>query len=246
MKRSRKIALITIPVVLVVGLLVGSLIFLSQSYKPMTEAILAMESDSVVTVESTNDWITFIPINFTSEKGFIFYPGGNVEPESYAIIARGIAEEGFFVSIIKMPFDLAVFAPNKAAKIIANYENITTWIIGGHSLGGSMAVQFVYNNPDTLAGLVLLAAYPANTNNISSYTLPVLSIYGSLDGVLSTPINDTKSLLPASTVYIEIVGGNHANFGSYGDQKGDNQASISRSEQQQITINEILSLILSL
>ncbi|HUT80681.1 MAG TPA: alpha/beta hydrolase [Candidatus Bathyarchaeia archaeon] len=246
MKRSRKIALITIPVVLVIGLLAGSLIFLSQSYKPMNEAILAMESDSEVTVESSKDWITFIPTNFTSEIGFIFYPGGNVEPESYAIIARGIAEGGFFVGIIKMPFDLAVFAPNKASELIAYYGNISTWIIGGHSLGGSMAAQFVYNNPDTIAGLVLLAAYPANANNISSYTLPVLSMYGSLDGVLSTPINETKSLLPANTVYIEIIGGNHAYFGSYGEQKGDNQANISRSEQQQITINEILALILSL
>jgi len=243
MKRSKKIVLITIPVVLIVGLLIGGLIFLSQSYKPMDEALLALESDSIVTITNSNDWITFTPTNFTSETGFILYPGGNVEPEAYAIIARGIAEEGFFVSIIKMPFDLAVFAPKKASKLITSYSNISSWIIGGHSLGGSMAAKFVYDSPDQFDGLVFLASYPAKSNDLSNYNLPTLSIYGSLDGVLTTPINETKSLLPPNTTYVEILGGNHAYFGSYGEQKGDLQATISRSEQQQKTIDEISSFI---
>jgi len=243
MKRSKKIILITVPVVLIVGLLVGGLIFLSQSYKPMEEALLALESDTLVTIENGKDWITFIPTNFTTETGFIFYPGGNVEPEAYALIARGIAEEGFFVSIIKMPFDLAVFAPKKASKLMTNYSNITSWIIGGHSLGGSMAAKFVYDSPESFDGLVFLASYPAKSNDLSNYNISALSLYGSLDGVLSTPINDTKSLLPSNAIYFEIQGGNHAYFGSYGEQKGDFQATISRSEQQQITIDEITSFI---
>ena len=46
MKRSRKIALITIPVVLVVGLLVGSLIFLSQSAVSLKIAQRSPETES--------------------------------------------------------------------------------------------------------------------------------------------------------------------------------------------------------
>ncbi len=72
-------------------------------------------------------------------------------------------------------------------------------------------------------------------------------MYGSLDGVLSKNIPDTLSLLPPSTTtLVEIIGGNHANFGSYGDQKGDTIATITRAEQQSITINEISQFLVDL
>jgi len=243
LKRKTKIILITIPTVVFIGIIIGSLIFLSQSYKPMEETIIALESDTKVTVTSTKDWITFSPVNFTSSTGFIFYPGGNVEAESYSIVARGIAEEGFFVGIIKMPFDLAVFSPKKAAKMIEAFPEVNSWIIGGHSLGGSMAANYVYNSPEKINGLIFLASYPASSNDLSVSNISVLSIYGSRDGILSKPINETTTLLPTNTIYVEIVGGNHAYFGSYGEQKGDLQATISRSEQQQITIDEITNFI---
>jgi len=44
--------------------------------------------------------------------------------------------------------------------------------------------------------------------------------------------------LPADTVFVPIQGGNHTQFGYYGNgtelQKGDNPADISRDAQQQI------------
>lgn len=243
MKRKTKIILAVIPSVIFIGLIIGSLVFLSQSYDPMDEAISALESSSDVTILNDKKWITFTPTNFTSKAGFVFYPGGNVEPESYALIARGIAEEGFFVSIIKMPFDLAVFAPNKAAKLISLFPEITNWFIGGHSLGGSMAASFVSNSAVNFTGLVFLASYPSNSINLSTSTIKVLSIYGSLDGVLSKPINEISSQLPESTIYLKIDGGNHAYFGSYGEQKDDLEATITRAEQQQITIGAISAFI---
>ncbi|NHJ46956.1 MAG: alpha/beta hydrolase [Asgard group archaeon] len=246
LKKRTKIALGLIPVYVIVLVLIGSLIYLSISYKPMTEALDAMESTSEITVVDGKKWISFTPTENASTTGFIFYPGGNVEPESYSIIARNIALKGFPVFLVKMPFDLAIFAPNRGGEIIEAHSEITDWIIGGHSLGGAMSVRSVYDSSDLFSGLVLLAAYPDDSNNISSYDIPVITIYGTEDGILSKPISDTLDLLPANTTVLEIVGGNHAYFGSYGDQKGDNVATITRADQQNQTVITITNFLLSI
>ena len=53
----------------------------------------------------------------------------------------------------------------------------------GHSLGGAMAANFVYTNPGLVDGLVLWAAYPASSNDLSSSEVRVVSISGTLDGL---------------------------------------------------------------
>ena len=40
-----------------------------------------------------------------------------------------------------MPLNLAVFGANSAHAVIDAFPNITSWAIGGHSLGGTMAVD---------------------------------------------------------------------------------------------------------
>ncbi len=42
----------------------------------------------------------------------------------------------------------------------------------------------------------------------------------------------SRTLLPADTTWVVIEGGNHAQFGDYGIQPGDNVATISAAEQQ--------------
>ncbi|MBD3191088.1 MAG: alpha/beta hydrolase [Candidatus Heimdallarchaeota archaeon] len=242
-KHYKKIIVISLAVILV-GTIIGALIYLSRAYPPMTEALEVLESGDDITVTQTKNWIVFEPKNKTNEMAVIFYPGGNVEPEAYAIINREIAKQGYLVIIVKMPFDLAVFAPKKGRKVMEQYPEIISWTIVGHSLGGSMAAKFVYNSPNSFTNLVLLAAYPAKSNNLSMSNINVLSIYGELDGVLNQPIPDTLDLLPVNkTTVLEIEGGNHAYFGSYGEQKGDNPATISRADQQNQTVATILDFL---
>ena len=136
----------------------------------MQEALDALDSSSEITITDTKDWIVFDPTNRVNDIGFIFYPGGNVEPNSYSIIARGIALNGTLVVIVKFPFDLAVFSPEKGGKVIDAFSEIPTWVIGGHSLGGAMAARYVQSEPDLFAGLILLASYPAESNNLSEST----------------------------------------------------------------------------
>ena len=89
----------------------------------------------------------------------IFYPGGRVDPRSYAPAARAIAAQGYLAVITPMPLNLAVFTPGRAAQVIAAYPEIHTWAIGGHSLGGAMAANFSHKSRRG-AGAVLLGGLP--------------------------------------------------------------------------------------
>ena len=64
----------------------------------------------------------------------------------------------------------------------------------------------------------------------------------SRDGMVDE-LEASSTLLPAKTEYIVIEGGNHAQMGWYGEQAGDNEATISRSEQQSILINSTWNFI---
>jgi hypothetical protein len=192
-------------------------------------------------------WLSFVPESWQPETGFIIYPGGHVDYRAYAPTAQAIADQGFLVVIVRMPLNLAVFDPNAAAQVIAGHPEITRWAVGGHSLGGAMAANFVYNHPGEVDGLVLWGSYPAANNDLSGADLQVVSISGTLDG-LSTPekIAASISLLPTDTVWVAIEGGNHAQFGWYGDQSGDNPATITREEQQAQIVRASVDLLKNL
>ena len=210
---------------------------------PMVEAYEALESDSAVIV-STRDWIVFQPVLSNKNVGFVIYPGGRVDFRAYAPIAHRIAAEGYLVVIVRMPLNLAVFGVNKANDVIKSYSQVSSWVVGGHSLGGTMAAQFAHKYPSKVKGLVLWAAYPASGTDLSKDSLLVTSIHGTNDGLVSSSqIEDSLKLLPVSTSRIEITGGNHAQFGWYGDQQGDNVATISREEQQSQIFNASLQLL---
>jgi len=237
MKRGLRIFL----VILLVGV-VGVGAFLTWALTPlgpMPEAQAALKSDAQVEVQQ-GPWLAFLPRAQEPRLGVIFYPGRRVDYRSYAPIARAIAEQGYLVVIKPMPLNLAVLSPEAAREVLRTYPQIETWVIGGHSLGGAMAAAFVYRHPQEVQGLILLAAYPANNFSLRSLAIPVLSISASEDG-LATPqkIFASRSLLPETTQWVVIEGGNHAGFGWYGDQPGDGQARISRETQQRQVVEVI-------
>ena len=218
----------------------GFVIWAETPLGPMPEALAALESDELVRVEQ-GEWFVFRPVNQTPKTGFIIYPGGRVDPRSYAPAARDLAEAGHLTVIVPMPLNLAVFNPDAAEEVIAANPEITTWVVGGHSLGGAMAASFTRKNPAQLDGLFLWAAYPAESDDLSGQEIKVVSIYGTLDGLMtSAEVEASRALLPADTTWTPIEGGNHAQFGWYGDQPGDNPATISREAQQAQTIDAML------
>jgi Alpha/beta hydrolase family len=223
-------------ILVIIGLLVvitGAFVVWGETpAKPMPQALAALQSDTQVTV-TIGKWIEFIPTDSNPKTGFIIYPGGRVDYRAYSPQAHAIAAQGYLVVIVRVPLNLAVLDPAAAADVIAAHPEIKTWVVGGHSLGGSMASNFAHSHPDAVQGLVLWASYPAGSDDLSKSGLKTISISGTLDG-LSTPdkISASQNLLPTDTVWVLITGGDHAQFGWYGPQAGDNPATISREEQQ--------------
>lgn len=209
----------------------GLVFWVSGAYSATDTALQAMKSDSAVFVTEENAWAIFFPFDDPRpETGFIFYPGANVDFRAYAPVMKLIAARGYFVAVLPMPFNLAFFDSNAAARVQAAYPEIENWFVGGHSLGGVVASSYVAIHPD-IKGAVLWAAMPADDALIARGT-NVVSIHGSRDG-LFTPadLDDSRGLLPANTSFISIEGGNHSQFGSYGLQDGDLEATISPEEQ---------------
>lgn len=200
-------------------------------------ALAALKSDDAVQVTSTDFGYFF---DGPSESDvLIFYPGAKVEETAYAPLLHLIALQGMDVCLIKMPFRLAVFGLNRADRVIEK-NDYTGLYIGGHSLGGAMAANYASTHSDELDGIVLLAAY--STADLDD-SLKAITIYGSEDEVLNTAkMNELKSSLPDGYREYVIEGGNHAQFGNYGIQNGDGEASVSSEEQQLKTAEYILGI----
>lgn len=244
MRIQRRWLLVLIPLILIAVVTIGGLVWVSNPAAPMPAALAALETDAAVTVSRENGWIVMQPAGADAQTGLIFYPGGLVAPEAYAQPLREIAAAGYKVVIVPMPLNLAVLDSGAAAGVIAAYPEITRWAIAGHSLGGSMAARFAYDNPDTISGLALWAAYPEGDRDMSGRELAVASIYGTLDGLATVEqVEGARPLLPPDTAWVKIEGGNHAQFGSYGDQARDNAAAISREAQQAQIVAAMLDLL---
>ena len=235
-KRRWLLLLLLIPVIAVGGFV----LWVSAVPAPLPEALVALESDADVNVR-VNGTLEFTPAAAEANTGLILYPGAKVDPRSYAPMAHTLAEQGYLVVIPPMTLNLAIFSINAANAVIAAHPEIEHWGVGGHSLGGSMAARYVQAHPN-VEGLVLLASYP--DIDLSGYALDAIVIYGSRDGLATVEkIEAARSLLPISAQWVLIEGGNHAQFGWYGDQAGDNPATISRNDQQAQTIAAVSGLL---
>jgi len=218
-------------VILLIGLIARGVMWATYARPPLPDAAAALESDADVAVVE-EPWLAFSPVKEDPKTGFIFYPGGRINPQGYAAIMHSIVAEGYLVVVPEMPINMAAFKPNLADEIISAYPEIVHWVIGGHSVGGTMAAQYTKNHPDQIDGLIIWASYPADNADISSFDLPVSLIYGELDPrVNAASVAERKHLLPADTVYVAIKGGDHHQFGSYQIKPEEHHAVISRSDQ---------------
>ncbi len=197
------------------------------------------------TVIDEQDVIIYAPTGHT-KAGFIFYPGGRVDPTSYTALMAECASDGILCVVVEMPFNLAVFGINKAIDVVEMFPTIESWYIGGHSLGGSMASVCANTHPDIFEGIILLASY--SNIDISSYR--VLSVYGSKDEVMEkSNYEKYKENLPGEfsgkLVEKKLDGGNHSGFAMYGHQDGDGTPTITAKEQIFETATLITNFILN-
>ena len=238
MSHKHKKRWIIIACILVAGV-IGCGIYVCDYYPANEQALQALITDDKVTVsELKGGNILFAPNEPTI--GFIFYPGAKVEHIAYAPLMRGLAEEGILCILIRMPFHLAVFGKNAADGIQDQYPEIETWYLGGHSLGGSMAADYIAESEEEYKGLCLFASY--SLADLSATDLEVFSIYGTQDKVLNMEKYEQYRMnLPLDMEEQIIDGGCHAYFGDYGVQDGDGMAMMMPEEQQSITVEFIVN-----
>ena len=211
-------------------LCIGAVVFINIHY-PAQEDALAVFSDT------SGARVTEIDGGYLADgpgesAALVFYPGAKVDTEAYLPLMKQIADNGVDCFLLDMPMRMAILDKNAADKIVDCY-NYEHWIIGGHSMGGMIAAGYAADNPNTVDGVVLLAAYP--TQELSD-SIRLLSVYGTEDGVLNRDAyEDAKKYFPQEYTEKIIDGGNHAGFGNYGVQSGDGKATIMANEQQSQT-----------
>jgi pimeloyl-ACP methyl ester carboxylesterase len=232
-----------ISLALIVVLGGGTVAWSRQQHSATPEALAALRPDDQVSVDADR-WLVFEPTATEPLTCLILYPGGFVDPRAYAPAARALAAAGYRAVIVPMPLNLAVLGADRARAVQETYPEIERWAVGGHSLGGAMAARYAHRSPDAVQGLVLWASYPAGSDDLSDRSLVVASIYGTRDGLATVEkIDASRVLLPADTRWTALEGGNHAQFGWYGPQPGDGEATLSHAEQQAQIVAATLALL---
>lgn len=239
MRFSRQVLLSILLALLFI--LTGSLAYLLPYAHAEDSALACMESTGAVSVQKTAHGYYFDGPG--EETAVLFVPGAKVDAAAYAPLLRLLAEGGADCYLHEPPFHMAFSADAAAEDALDTYPH-AHWYTAGHSLGGVTASGCAIGDPDSFEGIVLLAAYPAAEVPDG---LSVCSIYGSLDTRLDKEAYESHrgNFPSAPGMFEEIVieGGNHAQFGDYGPQKGDSPATISAKEQQQKTADAILAFL---
>ncbi len=186
------------------------------------------------------------------QSAVLFFPGGGVDPYAYLPLNRKLAENGILSIIVKLPWRFAPFdnhkdeAVNNAIAARAVFPFIENWTVCGHSKGGEMGALLAQKHASQIDALVLIGTSHPKRFDLSHLDIPVKKIYGTLDGVAPPhKIRETADNLPEHTQWIQIEGANHAQFGYYGPQLGDNDAAISREKQQKIVVSAIIETVKS-
>ncbi len=230
-------------VALVVLALIGFFVWTETPSQPGAEAMAALQSDNAVRVIDNGNYISFEPTGQQTSTAILFYPGGHVDFRAYSPILHRIAEQGYQVVLVRVKLNLAFFDIEAGAPVLRDFPQVTTWVTGGHSLGGVASAYFAAAHPE-VKGIVFWASYPAD-DRLKETGIKALSIYGTEDGGLDhgAKIEQYKAYEPADTRFVVIQGGNHGQFGDYGPQPGDNPATISPENQwQQVTDATVLFL----
>jgi hypothetical protein len=210
-----------------------------QAHKVADETFL---NSNFVSVLETDDQIIFKSDTAKNNLEIIFFQGGLTDPKAYAPLCRKFAERGFTSHLIKMDWRLPQYDYQKVSELFDLTQG--NYVIGGHSQGGKMAAQFVYENPNLLKGLFLMGTSHPRDIDLSAQRIPCVKLYAENDGLASVgEVMENKTKLPEGTTLVLIKGGNHSQFGYLGKLLMDSKAAISLEQQQQLTLDHLMNFI---
>lgn len=195
-----------------------------------------------------------------AEYGLILYPGALIDRAAYAPIATRLSEMGILVAVANLePYRIIVNLKDYSVKeevmhilsdsVLLCEHGIWTidkWSIGGHSLGGEMAIAAVANEMSSTIKKVVLwgvscypnpNTYPCKQRLRDMKDVNVLVVNGSNDAFVKSTVKNrllfARNMPPklcqssadatsgneqGHTLYVTIDGGNHAGCAHYGPQ----------------------------
>lgn len=239
-RRIRTVGLIAVGL-----LIVGIACFLAWASSPLppdAAPLAAVRADSTLTVTESADGVVLAP-DRPDGTGIVYLAGARVDPAAYADKLSGIADAGITVVIARPTLNFAIFETRPLAQFEGLAPGVSTWYVGGHSLGGVRACQYAADaRPGTLAGVILFGSYCAA--DLSRSGLPVLTLSATRDG-LSTPakIAAAAHLLPSDATLVTLPGADHAQFGDYGPQPGDHPATASDAQTKRAITSAVLGFL---
>ena len=199
--------------------------YVSDYYPAQDAALEVMAQGAGISVQED---LTVLSPSYPTDTAIIFYPGAKVEAEAYLPLLDQIRQTGVRCILVHMPFRMAIFDPDAAGDVMEQFPDVEHWYLAGHSMGGAMASSYAAKHPDEVDSLILLGAYIYGDYPDEK----TLTVYGSLNQSVEDHIDYTENI-------VEIQGGNHAQFGNYGPQKGDLPGEISAEEQQRQTVEAV-------
>lgn len=211
---------------LLLALLTGGFFWYVSDYYHAEDLAVSVLSQGDNIVQQDN--LTNLSPSTPSDTALIFYPGAKVEAIAYLPLLDQIRRTGVTCILVDMPFHMAIFDSDAAQDVMEQFPDVEHWYLAGHSMGGAMASQFASQHPQQVDGLILLGAYLYGDYPVEQ----TLTVYGSLNQSVEDKLDYSENV-------VEIQGGNHAQFGNYGLQKGDPPATISSQEQQSQTVTAI-------
>jgi pimeloyl-ACP methyl ester carboxylesterase len=223
----------------------------SIAYRASSTARSALVSDGNVEVVRSRKLIEFRARDRaeTAPVILLFLPGALVDPVAYAPLARATAEAGFGAFIVPLP-RRGAFGGADATELYVRVDSLLDsgetdrWVIAGHSRGAVVASGIAAQRSSSLAGLILVGTSHPRDVDLSDLPIPVAKIAGTRDGLASeSEVRANAGLMPASTYWTWIEGGNHSQFGWYGFQPGDRRATIEREAQQRMLIRVVLEFL---
>lgn len=224
-----------------------STLWLANSYRTQGVPASVLESTATVSVVTTASGIAYRPTAASHAQAVLFFSGSGVAAEAYAPLLRPLAELGYTVFIVSLPLRFAPLESHKqealarALGVIDANPSIRHWVVSGHSLGGALAARFAAAHRSLPLSLVLLGTTHPKDTDLSDLQAPVTKVYASNDGIAPPErVLANRHLLPATTTWIAITGGNHSQFGHYGHQLMDGAPTVAREVQQDIVRNAIL------
>lgn len=179
-----------------------------------------------VAVEDVDGVLTVAPRGTsTAGHGVVFVPGTRIEPAAYVATWAPIVEAtGVTVYLPAVPLNLPVLAGDPVGAVIEAHPERSTWIVGGHSMGGFEAAAYVATADVLPAGLLLWGSGPGRTD-LADAVVPTMLVAGGSDGVLPLDRALREGSLPPDATIAVIDGMVHGQFGRYSDTEAPSDPS---------------------